>query len=271
LRLTGLRLHTLALLVYPGLLTMVPFGLLAEVGACWLFASGRARERIGHGLRQLSAIRVLQPTVSGAALLALLAASQLAAPFNPVPEVERNLLVAGAALAGTVWLAWPVGLLRHPARARVLLAAQAGWLAALLLLGVVTDTLRPQSVGAVMVGPLVPAKLTAGLLYVICLPGLLGLEIPVTGSREAPSGAVRLLLWLPLCGLFASLLFPPASDDLAGLARFGGACSLGAVLALIVAGLVSRAGAQVRAVYPAAVVVLTLVGLAIATVTVLIS
>jgi hypothetical protein len=237
-------------------------GLLAETGASWALASGGPLGRLARNVRRLASSRALPPAVSGVVLLTLMAASQLAAPFNPVPPGERNLLLAGAALTCAVWLARPDSLARGRADARLLLVVQAGWLAALLALAVATDTLRPQVVGAAAVRSLIPLKLAAGLLYVLCLPGLLGL----VGPREERKTPARLLLWLPFCGLFASLLFPPAPDDLLGLARFLGACLVAAALALSVAVVLVRGRDTIRFGYlvtVAACTVLTLLTAAI--------
>src|SRR5262249_48228664 len=78
--------ETLALLLYPGLVTVALFGLLIEIA--W---SAVARQSFGN----LDIARRRPPTVQViVALLAMLAAAQFAAPFNPVPAADRNLVIA---------------------------------------------------------------------------------------------------------------------------------------------------------------------------------
>jgi hypothetical protein len=262
--LTELGLYTLAVLVYPGALALLGLGVVAETGAAWALAHTNPLARVQARLRRLPAARSLPPAASGAVLLTLIAATQLGAPFNPVPAAERNALVAGAALAGAVWLAWPGGRAMRPGDARFLLAVQGGWLASLLAMAVANDTLQPQTIGAAAVGSLIPVKLAAGLLYILCLPGLLGLTGRPPGGARA---SARLLLWLPFCGLFASLFLPPGSDDLAGLARFVAASLAAALLAILVALPLTRSRTILGGVYVAAVLVVAAGTLAIAAAT----
>lgn len=262
--LTELGLYTIAIFVYPGALALLALGLVVETGAAWALADGNPLPHLRSRLRRLPAVKALPPAASGAVLLTLLAATQLEAPFNPVPAAERNVLVAGAALAGAVWLAWPGGLARRRADARFLLAVQGAWLASPLALAVAVDTLQPQTIAAAAVGSLVPVKLAAGLLYVLCLPGLLGLGSRRTSGAQA---TVRWLLWLPFCGLFAGLFFPPVTEDAVGLARFAAAALLGALLAVLIAIPLSRSRGIVRGVYVAAVLLTATATLAIAVVT----
>ena len=51
---------------------------------------------------------------------------------------------------------------------------------------------------------------------------------------------VRALLWLPVCGLFASLYLPPGPDDLASLLGFAGRALLAAGAALVLTALAAR-------------------------------
>jgi hypothetical protein len=203
--------------------------------------------------------------VSGAVLLTLMAATQLAIPFNPVPAAERNLLVAGAALAGAVWLSAPVGLLRRREQARFLLIVQAAWLVALLALAIATDTLRPGLIGAAAVASLIPVKVVAGIAYVLCLPGLLGLTMRPTSELGARGS--RLLLWLPFGGLFASVFFPSGGEDVGGLLRFLGAWALAVVLAVAVAVPLARSPRPVRRTYLIVVLSVAIVALFVAAVT----
>jgi len=69
--------HALALLVYPGLPTLAVFGFLVE--AVW--------SRLAGGSQFVPRPRAARPPIVlvAVALLAVLAAVQVAAPFNPVP------------------------------------------------------------------------------------------------------------------------------------------------------------------------------------------
>ena len=79
--LTAIATHSLALVVYPGLLTVVVFGLVVEI----------ANRRVVLGtwtVRMPGAGERPSPVLATVALFAMLVAVQLAAPFNPVPSVE---------------------------------------------------------------------------------------------------------------------------------------------------------------------------------------
>lgn len=261
--LADLGLHVLALLVYPGLAASLVFGVLAE--AAFAFVRGRA------GLREAvpAAIARLRLTVAGAgagelaaALLAVLASAQLAAPYNPVPPLERNLLVAAVALLAAAWLAWARGW--TASGPLLALVTQACWLVALLGPAVVSQTLRPQALGAVALPAQLPLKVGSAVLYLVCLPGVLQLLpdlAPGAGPEpEAQTAGGRLLLWLPVCGLFASLFLPPASGDALGAARFLAVCGGAAAAAIgLGAGLAGRAvpaGHYLRVAVPLAGLVL---------------
>jgi hypothetical protein len=251
--LTSVGLYTVALLLYPGALVACLPGALAEFGAGLALARGvQPLREVGVNLTRLHITRAVPPRVSGSVLLTLMAATQLGAPFNPVPATERNVLVAAAALAGAVWLAWPGSPARRQIDGPLLLAVQAGWLAALLAPIVATGRLSPDAIGAAAIGPLIPVKVAAGALYVLCLPGLLGLTSHRAGPGDGGAGG-RLLLWLPLCGLFASVFFPPGPDDVLGLARFAAATLLGVVLAIVLAAALARSPGAVRNAYVVAV------------------
>lgn len=182
---------------------------------------------------------------ASAALLAVLAASQLALPFNPVGSSERNLLVAATALIGVFWLSWAWARERPRLDPRLVLTAQTCWLAAILGPALAAESLRPQVLGAVLVAAALPMKLVAGLVFLLCLPVLLQL-VREAGPRGVPGAgqpagleqagfvAVRTLLWLPLCGLFASL-FLPLPDDVAGLGRSAAATLAAGGIAILAA------------------------------------
>jgi hypothetical protein len=236
--------YALALLVYPGLLLIVVAGVVVEAGTARILNLGRPVAEVRQAVRRLAANHAAPPAATVAALLAILAAAQMTAPFNPVPEADRNLLVAGVALAGAVWLTQPGFAAAEPQRTDWRWLAQVGWLLALLAPAVIANTLSLQVVGGDGFPKLIVVKAVAAVLFVACLPALLGLT-----NQEWLVRPVRLLLWLPFAGLFASLIFPPASNDLAGVARFFGAALLALVLTAGLALLLSRR--RLAATYPA--------------------
>ena len=257
--LSALATHAVALVLYPGLLTLVIFGFAAEV----------AWARVAHGSWVLpSSVReVRSPVVATVALFAVLVAVQLAAPLNPVPSVERNVIVAAIVLAFTVWaeLALTVEFVPAPG---LLLVIQFCWLLAVLGPAVEPESLRPQVLGNVLVSSLLPVKLASGFLYLLCLPALLRLW-PITppGDRRTRPrfDVLRALSWFPYCGLFATLFFPPSADDVLGLLRFFGITLGVAALGMVAGALMLRRGVDVarglyrRAVAPYALLVLALV------------
>jgi hypothetical protein len=243
-----LVLHGLALLVYPGGLLMLAVGVVAET------AAGLVLDRGGLGdsaLRPLARLRRSAaggvPQLLGLVLLAAVAATQLAIPLNPVSPVERNLVLAAVALAAASWLghsgAW------SPAGARVALLAQGCWLVALLAPALVSESLRPQALGAVVVPGELPLKIAAGLLAVLCLPVLLQIIPASSGGGMEVAIAARPLLWLPVCGLVASLFLPPGTEDLGGVLRFLGVTLAAAAVAIGLAAATARAGPGAARVY----------------------
>lgn len=252
----AIGLHLVALVLYPGLVLIVAVGVLAEAAASLAID--------GAGLRAapLAAVRRLREGAArawsrllGTALLTALAATQLAVPVNPLSSLERNLLVAAVAIAAAIWLSW--GLYWSAPGARVALVMQACWLVALLSPAIVSETLRPQVLGAVTVPVQLPLKALSAVLYVVCLPALLPLvgEFPLSVG-EAPRGmgpgvaATRVLLWLPLCGLGVSLFLPPASDDAGGALRFVAATMGVALIAIALAVALRRPlNADMRSIY----------------------
>jgi len=257
--LSALATHTLALLVYPGLLTTIVFG--GAVELVWARAS-----QGGWATSDLVKVRP-SPVFVTVALFSILAAVQLAAPFNPVPSEERNLIIVALALAFTAWieLALTIELVPSPG---LLLVIQFSWLLAVLGPAVEPQSLRPQVLGNVVVPALLPLKVASGFLYLLCLPALLKLwPLPAPGDRRSRSrfDLVRGLCWFPYCGLFATLFFRPSADDAIGFLRFFGLC-LGVAAVMVFAGVVMRRrgaelarGLYYRAVAPYAALVLALV------------
>jgi len=232
--------HTFALLVYPGLLAVAVLGAIMEVA--WTAIAERA-----FRLPTLSLRRPAPSLVIGSALGAM-AASQLAAPFNFIPAQERNLLIALAALAFMQWTSEQL-----PEEAPLLLIAQLSWVVAVLGTAVEPQSLRPSVLGATLVQGLIPLKLACGLLYLLCLPVLLRIapQPQNDGSRTAPRyDGARALLWFPYIGLFATLYFPPPTDDFLGGLRFAGLTMAAAFAAVLIALLLRGYGqARVPALY----------------------
>jgi hypothetical protein len=254
--LSSLATHTLALVVYPGLLTAVAFGGLVEMG--WM--------RISTGRWLLPDWRWRRPTPVLAAVIvcSILAGVQLAAPFNPVHSDERSVVVAAIALAFTAWaeLALTVELVAEP---RLLLIVQFCWLLAVLGPAVQPESLRPQVLGNMLVPSLLPLKVASGALYMLCLPALLHLwPLAPPGDRRVKHrlDAARALCWFPYCGLFTTLFIPPPGDDAIGLVRFFGTTALVAVVLIGVGAVMQRRGAAIargfymRALTPYALLVL---------------
>jgi hypothetical protein len=257
--LVSVAAHTLALVVYPGLLTTVVFGALVELA--WMRVTG------GSASSPELPGRRPTPVLATVIVCSALAAVQLAAPFNPVPSDERSVVVAAIALAFTAWaeLALTVELVPQPG---LLLIVQFCWLLAVFGPAVQPESLRPQVLGNVLVPALLPLKLASGVLYVLCLPALLRLWPFVTpGDRRARRrvDAARALCWFPYCGLFTTLFFPPPAGDAAGLLRFFGitlavaALAVGAGAVMQVRGAELARGFYARAITPYAAFVLGLV------------
>lgn len=236
-----LALQTIAIVAYPGVLLVLVVGLVAEAAAGVVLGAGRG----WPGLLRLRPTGAVVPVVA-AGLLAALAATQLAAPLNPVSPLERNLFVAAVALASATWLGRAFGRARSPEGPRLALVVQACWLVALLAPAVLSQTVRPQVLGAVVVPAQLPVKVAAGVLYLLCLPALLQLlpELSPDADRRW-----RAVLWLPCCGLFVSLFLPPAPDDPLGALRFLAVTLLTAAVALVLAAAANRGGWRAGALY----------------------
>ena len=232
--------HGIGLLLFPGLLACAALGLLLEVASAWWMVPERggilpAARRVITRFRPTGERGGFPVFSAGAGLLALVAALQLAIPYNPVPSADRNLLVAAMGLVGSAWLLWTWGWGRGELEPRLMVLVQLCWLVALLVPAIEPQTLKPQTLGNIQLTPVLPVKVAAALLYLMCLPALLQL-IPESAPQGVPGGAgrrppglegsgfsaLRTLLWLPYCGLFVSLFFPVGGDDTVDLLRFLG-------------------------------------------------
>src|SRR5467141_641857 len=96
-----LATHTVALLLYPGLVMIALFGTAAET--VWVRVSE------GRWVRPDFPWRRPSPVLTTVALSAMLAAVQMSATFNLVPSDERNLFIAAIALGLTVWVELALG------------------------------------------------------------------------------------------------------------------------------------------------------------------
>lgn len=260
--LTSLATHAVALVIYPGLLTVVVFGGATE----WVWA------RLTQGAWPEWPRRRPTAVVSTVGLGSILAAVQLAAPLNLMPADQRSIVVAAVALAITVWagLALTIEFVAEPG---LLLFVQLCWLLAVLGPAVQPESLRPQALGNMLVPTLLPLKVASGFLYLLCLPALLRLLpfAPETDRRKSlRPDLARALCWFPYCGLFTTLFFSPSGDDALGLARFFAMTALVAGVVVGAGVVVRRRGSEVargfyaRAVGPyAGLVVVVLVGTSI--------
>jgi hypothetical protein len=251
-----LGLHSVALVVYPGAALVLGAGLLAEGVAGRVLPSQQLSWPPGLHL----ATAIAAPPAAAAFLLAVLAATQLAIPFNPVSSTEQSVLVAVVTLAAAAWMISAQGLLLRPRQA---LLGHAGWLIAMLGPAVAAGTVRPAVLAAIAVPIQLPVKAAAAVLALLCLPAALQL-VPETRPR-GPAVAC-LALWLPCCGLFASVFLPPAADDAAGIARFAGETA-GAAAAAVILAVLARHPRLAPVYWPAlavtAVVTVALAGLAL--------
>lgn len=257
--LSSLGTHSIALVVYPGMLTVAVFGALVEI--TW--------GRLAHGRWKLSEVPRRRPTPVAAtvAICSVLAAVQMAAPFNPVPTEERSVVVAAIALAFTVWAELALTI-EHVPDPGVLLVVEFCWLLAVLGPAVQPESLRPQVLGNVLVPALLPVKVASGLLYLLCLPALLRvwpLSPPADRRSRQRFDLARALSWFSYCGLFTTLFFRPSPDSVAALLRFFG-ITLAVAGLMVVAGLVMdrrgpalARGLYTRAMPPFALLVLLLV------------
>ncbi|MDQ6748527.1 MAG: hypothetical protein M3010_10560, partial [Candidatus Dormibacteraeota bacterium] len=187
-------LNAAGLVLYPGVAAAALIGLVLEVAgwisAPWASAGERTPWRIMPRARSF-AVRSgpLLPSLL-AGLLAVVASVQLAAPFSPIPAADRNLLTAGVSLAGGAWILHAGDRRRDLAQPGLVLSAQLAWLVALLVPAIIPQTLKPQTLGYVTLGPDLPVKVACGLLYLLCLPALLRLA-PESPGPAVPDGSGR--------------------------------------------------------------------------------
>jgi hypothetical protein len=251
--------HSIAILVYPGLMTMVAVGTAVELA--WLRLSHRDWQWPVPPRRRLT------PVLATVALGSVLAAVQMAAPLNLVPGDERSVVLAATGLAFTAWaeLALTVEFVAAPG---LLLIVQLCWLLAVLGPAVQPESLRPQVLGNVLVPGLLPVKVACAFLYLLSLPALLRLW-PLTPASERRErrrlDGARILTWFPYCGLFTTLFLPPSSDDVLGAGRFLGITLLVALVVMAMGlllrwrGAVGVRGLYTRAVAPFAALVAVMV------------
>lgn len=232
--LIGIATHTVALLLYPGLATMVALGSAAEL--VWMRVSSTAQDGMPEIPRRLPS-----PVVGAVALCTMVAAVQLAAPLNPVPGEERSVVLAAVGLGFTAWIALALTV-EFVAEPGLMLLVQVCWLLAVLGPAIQPEILRPQVLGNVLVPSLLPVKVACAFLYLLCLPALLRLW-PITphGERRGKRrlDGVRILTWFPYCALFTTLFVTPSSEDAIGVARFF-AISVAVAAFVIVAGWLMR-------------------------------
>jgi hypothetical protein len=257
--LSSLAMHSLALVVYPGLITVLALGVTAELA--WTRA---AVDRLSWRVMLMRRPTPVQATV---AVCSILAAVQVAAPFNPVPTEERSVVIAAIALAFTAWAELALTI-EHVPEPGLLLIVQFCWLLAVLGPAVQPESLRPQVLGNMLVPGLLPVKAACGFLYVLCLPALLRLwpvADPVDRRAKRRVDLPRALCWFPYTALFTTLFFPPSADDLGGLARFFGLTLAVTAIVMVMGLLLGRRGATMtrgfyaRVVPPYAALVLLLV------------
>lgn len=257
--LTDAAVHLIALLFYPGLLAMVAFGGAVELAWTRLVVRTGSWPELPRRRPGLAIVTV--------ALCAMVASIQLAVPLNPISDQDRSVVLAAAGLLFTAWAELALSV-EYAAEPGLTLVVQLCWLLAVLGPAVQPESLRPQVLGNVLVPGLLPVKVAAALLYLLCLPALLRLwpMAPAQDRRvKHRVDALRILCWFPYCGLFTTLFITPASDDVLGALRFFGLSFLVAALT-VSAGVVLRfrgaaAAREVytRAIAPYAVVVLVAV------------
>lgn len=255
--LSSLGSLSLALLIYPGLLTILVLGAAPEF--VWTRLTGGASARPAWPRFRLTPV---QATI---AVGSILASVQVAAPFNPVPTDERSVVIAAVALAFTAWAELALTV-EHVPEPRLLLIVQFCWLLAVLGPAVQPESLRPQVLGNVIVPGLLPLKVACGLLYLLCLPALLRLwPQPASADRRARKRVdpARLLSWFPYAALFTTLFFTPSSDDVRGVVRFFG-ISLVVTVAVVAAAwwLDRRGGTLAHGLYARAVPIFSVAVLA---------
>ncbi|MGH7913005.1 MAG: hypothetical protein ACREQM_02605 [Candidatus Dormibacteraceae bacterium] len=248
--------QAVALLLFPGVVSILVFGLVVEGGARALLGApdgrGLLREMRG-GVRRLAPLGV------GGALLLALGTTQVAVPLSPVPPGEHTLLVAIGALAAGGWLLWLLAGAGIVA-GRILLLAQVTWAIALLAPALASGSLLPVQLGVTTLPPQVAARVAAGVAYLVALPGLL-----LLAEREdrfsAGGQVVRMLSWAPQTGLFASLVLPSLRANAAGVLLFALICVGASAVAVIVAVPLRRRPELLQRAYPRVLAALAFIAL----------
>ncbi|MDQ6773518.1 MAG: hypothetical protein M3024_11090, partial [Candidatus Dormibacteraeota bacterium] len=104
-------------------------------------------------------------------------------------------------------------------RPRAALLAQLAFAVAVLGPALAAGSVRPSTLGLVTVPLQLPVKIAGAILFLLALPAVLGL-LPATRSGAL---LTRAALWLPCCGLGASLYVPAGGADVGGLLLFAAA------------------------------------------------
>src|SRR5256885_2540451 len=157
--LSALAAHALALVVYPGLLAAAVFGGLVE--GAWVRITQGAWSSPDFPRRRPT------PVLATVIVCSILTDVQLAAPFNPVPSDERNLVVAAVALAFTVWAELALTI-EHVAEPRLLLIVQFCWLLAVLGPAGQAGSPRPHVLRNLFVPALLPVELARRGPFLLC-------------------------------------------------------------------------------------------------------
>lgn len=226
-----LAAQALALLLFPGALSILAFGLVAEGGVRALLGAPDGRGLLRHAR---SGLRRVAPAAGGAVVLLALGATQVAVPLSPVPASEHTVILALGALAAGGWLLWMLAG-ADPIAGRLLLLGQVVWALAVLAPALSVGSLLPAQVEGATLPLQVVERIVAAVAYLAALPALLLLGEPE--ERFSAGGqVVRLLSWAPVTGLFASLVLPNLRDNGAGILLFAlicvGACLVAALAAI---------------------------------------
>lgn len=234
-----------ALLLFPGALSILAFGLVVEGGARALMGAPDGRGLLRHAR---SGLRRVAPSAGGAAVLLALGATQVAVPLSPVPASEHTVFLAIGALAAGGWLLWMLAG-ADPAAGRLLLLGQVVWVVAVLGPALGAGSLRPAEVEGTTLPLQVIERGFAAVAYLAALPALLLLCEPE--ERFSAGGqVVRLLSWAPQTALFASLVLPNLRDNGAGVLLFALICVGACLVAALTAIPLRRRPALSRRAYP---------------------
>lgn len=226
-----LAAQAIALVLFPGALSILVFGLIVEGGVRALLG---APDGLGLLRHTRSGLRRVAPAAGGAVVLLALGATQVAVPLSPVPGGEHTVFIALGALGAGGWLLWLLAGADLPA-GRLLLLGQVVWMVAVLGPALGAGSLIPAQVEGTTLPLEVVERALAAVAYLAALPALLLLCEPE--ERFSTAGqVVRLLSWAPQTALFASLVLPPLRDNLAGVLLFAlicvGACLVAALAAI---------------------------------------